>query len=207
MITLKMHVENLKFRKASLVLGKSLKIVKLTPEQAVEFKGGVNSFTELLQKYGNRNILHEYEHYEGYVAVYYSDWKIDVVYMNGCLEKFNDMASLIWAQSHIREAAQAGAYYRITSPMFNNVRYKSEGIFQLVWNFNFCNFEAWAKELQRDNRLEANIDPWDIDASLKEKLQKALVSEKKKLELTDEEYLVLWSYAPDYYKQFFSLMY
>lgn len=204
MKTLKIRVENLKYRKASLILGKSLRVVKLTPIQAAGFDDTSISFDELLEKYGKENLLQEGEYYEGYVAVYYRDWKIDVVYMNGCLEKDNDLDSFIWAQSHIREAVKTGAYYRINPPMFNNVKCFGEGAFQLVWNFNFCNFDGWARDLRIAKRLGIDIIPSDIDASLKEKLQNALTSEEKKVELTDEEYLVLWSYAPDYFRDFFS---
>ena len=76
----------------------------------------------------------------------------------------------------------------------------------LQYDAGYLNGEC--RQLQEKNqRLTKELDTVRAE---NEELHYALGqsdTEKKKLELTDEEYLVLWSYAPDYYKQFFSLMY
>ena len=191
---------------ANLVLGKDLKIFKLTSVQAAQFSGRNSCFSEMLARFGQENMLQEKERYTGYVAVYYSDIMCSVVYMNGHLEKYTDANGVLFAQLYIRNAVEAGTYYRIVSPMYDNVEYDGEGIFQHVWNFNDCNFDGWVKDLQKRHHISSAVSSSAMDCVLKRKLQQALISSRKTLELTEEEYLVLKSYAPDYFRQFFSLV-
>ena len=126
--------------------------------------------------------------------------------MNGRLEKCTDTNEMFHAQLYIRNAVKSDTHYRIVSSMYDNHEYNGEGIFQLVWNFNDCNFDGWVKDLQKRHYISSVVSSTVIDSVLKRKLQRALISSRKTLDLTEEEYLILKSYAPDYFKQFLSLV-
>ncbi len=197
---IKVNVSSLGFRSSSLVLGKELRVIKLSFEQAMRFKSGYCSFEKMVDCYGWENILNEGEYYKGYVAVYYSSWSQCLVDMDGKLCRYTDMASCIWAEPHIKEACASGTLWSVIYPLKDGKT--CTGVFRYVWNFNDCNYDGWVKHLQKSKHLSEETSPEMLDMTIKTKLVNACIA-KVPMEFTDEEIFVVKSYAPDYYKSFF----
>ncbi len=196
------NVSALEIRKADLILGKEPRIVKLSFEQAMGFRCHFSSFEEMLEAYGAKNRLPLDEYYDGYVAVYYSSYRQEVVHVNGMLRRcMYSGAMLMWAPYEIKEAATKGELYEVLYPL-DNGEFIS-GLFNYVWTFNDCRFEQWAVYLQKEKLLSEIVNPYEIEVSLKRKLTQLLVN-KEPLECDPIENLVLFSYAPDYFSRFFT---
>lgn len=198
----KINVSALEIREASLILGKEPRIVKLSFEQAMAFCCHFSSFEEMLEAYGAKNRLPLDEYYDGYVAVYYSSYRQEVIHMNGMLRRcMYSGAMLMWAPYEIKEAATKGGLYEVLYPLDNGKFIP--GLFNYVWTFNDCRFEQWAVYLQKEKLLSEIVNPYEVEVSLKRKLTQLLVNEEP-LECDPIENLVLFSYAPDYFSRFFT---
>ena len=161
-----------------------------------------SSFEEMLEAYGAKNRLPLDEYYDGYVAVYYSSYRQEVIHMNGMLRRcMYSGAMLMWAPYEIKEAATKGELYEVLYPLDNGKFIP--GLFNYVWTFNDCRFEQWAVYLQKEKLLSEIVNPYEVEVSLKRKLTQLLVNEEP-LECDPIENLVLFSYAPDYFSRFFT---
>jgi hypothetical protein len=78
----------------------------------------------------------------------------------------------------------------------------SAGLWQYVWTFQECSFAEWAKDLQMHRHLNQDHDPEVLDRTIKDKIINGLIGHTE-ISLSDDEDLVLRSYAPDYYRKFF----
>ena len=198
----KINVSALETGKADLILGKEPRIVKLSFEQAMGFRCHFSSFEEMLEAYGAKNRLPLDEYYDGYVAVYYSSYRQEVVHVNGMLRRcMYSGAMLMWAPYEIKEAATKGGLYEVLYPL-DNGEFIS-GLFNYVWTFNDCEFERLAAYLQKEKLLSEDINPKEIDVSLKRKLTQSLV-DKKPLIVDYDECELLYTYLLDYFSSFFT---
>jgi hypothetical protein len=75
-------------------------------------------------------------------------------------------------------------------------------IWRRFWTFRTCFYAECVEKLQQENRLKATIDPNELDHSLKAKLVSGALHHDDIL-LTDDEELVLRSYAPVFYRRCF----
>ncbi len=183
---IKINIAALAIRDASRNFGgQEPLIIKLSLAEAMDFAGNFSSFEEMKQKYGADRLLKKEEEYKGYAAVYYNEYRQDVVFMEGFLKKLpsgygdgNEYAIL----RHGKEATLSG-------------------VFLYVWTFRGCTFAQWAEELKKVNRLPQSTTSHLLDATLKDKLVNALLGNYA-LELTDEEFTVLKSYLGEYYRRF-----
>lgn len=184
---IKTNIATLAIRDASRNFGgQEPLIIKLSVAEAMDFVGNFSSFEEMKQKYGADRLLKREEEYEGYAAVYYNEYRQDVVFMEGFLKKLpsgygnsNEYAIL----RHSKDATLSG-------------------VFLYVWTFRGCTFAQWAEELKKVNLLPQSTTSHLLDAALKDKLVNALLGNYA-LELTDEEFTVLKSYLGEYYRRFF----
>ncbi len=193
---LKVIVSALEIHDSSLVLGKTLPIVKLSFEEAMSFRDHFQSFEELRDFYGSDKVLQEGEEYDGYIAVFYR-FRTDVIAMTGVLEKRND-ANLWWSDPSMKSAIEQGRVY------FCNYRYDSglsAGKFRYVWTFGDCRFESTVQDLRSRHYLPGE-DPEKFSEALKEKVINAAIKDEP-FEVSESEYLVLRAYLGHYYDDFF----
>ncbi len=197
MKSVKIKSDRLAFRDASLILGEKLKVVKISFEQAMAFRRNkFSSFEEMAAYYGNQ-ILKEGEFYKGYVALYRS-YKQEVIYLDGILTKVkSEGINEFFMPYHDIQAAKEGILWKIEYPAN-----RKQGSFRYVWNFGDCSFDAWITYLQGLGKLPKE-DAEKKSEGIKEKLIQSLITNSS-AELSDEEFLVVQSYAPDYFRLFFS---
>ena len=193
---LKVIVSALEIHDSSLVLGKTLPIVKLSFEEAMRFKDHFQSFEELRDFYGSDKVLQEGEEYDGYVAVFYR-FRTDVVAMKGLLEKRND-AYLWGSDPDMKSAIEQGRVYFCTC-YDGDVPYG--GKFRYVWTFGDCRFASTISDLRTRRHLSGE-DPEKLSESLKQKVINAAIKDEK-FEVTESECLVLKTYLGHYFDDFF----
>ena len=193
---LKVMVSHLEIRDASLVLGQSVQAVKLSLEQAMNFRDRFKSFEEMRDFYGSDKVLKEGEQYDGYIAVRNS-FCAEVVAMNGVLEKRND-AHLWQSNPDMKTAIEKGFAYFCT---YYHEKGRCAGKFRYVWTFGDCRFDDWANKLRKLGYLNGE-DPKELSETLKEKLIKGAINDEI-CELTESEHHVLKTYLGTYYKDFF----
>lgn len=169
---------------ASLNLGRKLFAIKLTREQAIEFKSGFASFTAMASKYGWKNKLQEGETYEGYLAVYYSAEEQMIVYMSGALYKVSPDEEV--AEKDL-EAQRKQSLWKISSGIDED-----EGIFDYVFTLGDYPIAKLVQDLQVYDGLLVNLNPAEMGESIKKKLIAAL-KEESAAELTDAEALAVKS--------------
>lgn len=184
---IKINIAALAIRDASRNFGgQEPLIIKLSLAEAMDFAGNFSSFEEMKQKYGTDRLLKKEEEYKGYAAVYYNEYRQDVVFMEGFLKKLPSGYGDGNEYAILRRSKDATL----------------SGVFLYVWTFRGCTFAQWAEELKKVNRLPQSTTSHLLDATLKDKLVNALLGNYA-LELTDEEFTVLKSYLGEYYKRFF----
>lgn len=200
---LKISSYQLEIRHAQMPVGTEFKAVKLTYEQAMSFDHRVTNFNKLVACYGTASQLKPNEHYDGYIAVPYPWGKVDVVRLDGYIQRINPneanscfdpkKAQLIrenkcWTARH--KASGGGDY---------------PGRFNYVWTFNGCRFAETIATLKEKGYLPADTDISAADKRLKDKLVSALCGDKI-VEVSDNEDLILKVYLGEnsYYKSFFT---
>ena len=166
---------------ASLNLGKKLYAIKLTREQAIEFKSGFSSFTAMASKYGWQNKLQEGETYEGYLAVYYSADQQMIVYMSGALYKISPDEEVAIEDL---EAQRKQSLWKVVTGI------DEEGVFDYVFTLGDYHIAKLVQDLQVYDGLLVNLNPAELGESIKKKLVAAL-KEESAAELTDAEALAV----------------
>lgn len=74
-----------------------LQVVKLSQKQAMQFtKVGINSFDDLLARYGSNNRMRVGEYYNGYIVLMDSANQPNLLHMRGVLRKVDDSQPNIW---------------------------------------------------------------------------------------------------------------
>lgn len=167
---------------ASLNLGKKLYAIKLTREQAIDFRSGFSSFTAMASKYGWKNKLEEGESYEGYLAVYYSADQQMIVYMSGALYKVSPDEEV--AEKDL-EAQHKQSLWRIVSGIDED-----EGTFDYIFTLGDYPIARLIQDLQVYDGLLVNLNPATLGESIKRKLIDALKNETA-AEFSDAEALAL----------------
>ncbi len=166
---------------ASLNLGRKLYALKLTRDQAIDFKSGFSSFTAMASKYGWKNKLQEGETYEGYLAVYYSADQQMVVYMSGSLYKVSPDEEV--AEKDL-EAQRKQSLWKVVAGI------DEEGVFDYVFTLGDYPIAKLVQDLQVYDGLLVNLNPAELGESIKKKLVAAL-KEESAAELTDAEALAV----------------
>lgn len=202
---LKIYPSALEIRNADLPVVSEVKAVKLTYEQAMTFdEAETYTVEQLVAKYGEAQMLKVGEFYDGYVAMWYPWYKVMVAKMVGMIRRVPvEAAKNCFFNSVMAKNIQNGQAWQVVYPL---KRGASSGAFKYVWSFNGCCFAKITEHLKRQRGQLAGVDAKKMDATLKEKLVAALLTEDKVVELTDDEDLVLRAYAPDYYRQFFAVV-
>ncbi len=167
---------------ASLNLGKKLYAIKLTREQAIDFRSGFSSFTAMASKYGWQNKLQEGETYKGYLAVYYSADQQIVVYMSGSLYKVSPDEEV---PVEDLEAQKKQSLWKVVTGIDED-----EGIFDYVFTLGDYPIAKLVQDLQVYDGLLTNLNPATLGESIKKKLIDAL-KEETAAELSDAEALAL----------------
>lgn len=167
---------------ASLNLGKKLYAIKLTREQAIDFRSGFASFTAMASKYGWQNKLQEGETYKGYLAVYYSADQQIVVYMSGSLYKVSPDEEV---PVEDLEAQKKQSLWKVVTGIDED-----EGIFDYVFTLGDYPIAKLVQDLQVYDGLLTNLNPATLGESIKKKLIDAL-KEETAAELSDAEALAL----------------
>lgn len=192
---LKVMVSHLEIHDASLVLGQTIQAVKLSFEQAMNFRDRFKSFEEMRDFYGSDKVLKEGEPYNGYIAVR-NPFYTEIIAMNGFLEKKTDAG--LWADYYTKSAVEQGHVYCCT---YQYATGPGAGKFRYVWNFGDCRFADWANKLRKLGYLNGE-EPEELSEALKEKLIKGAINDEI-CELTESEHHVLKTYLGTYYKDFF----
>ena len=167
---------------ASLVLGKKLYAIKLTREQAIDFRSGFASFTAMASKYGWQNKLQEGETYEGYLAIYYSSDQQMIVYMEGSLYKVSPDEEVAMEDL---EAQRKQTLWKISSGINDE-----EGTFEYVFTLGDYPIARLVQDLQVYDGLLVNLNPAELGENIKRKLIDALKNETA-AEFSDAEALAL----------------
>ena len=202
---LKIYPSALEIRNANLPVVSEIKAVKLTYEQAMAFdETGIYTVKQLMAKYGEAQMLKVGEFYDGYVAMHYPWDRVIVAKMIGMIRRVPvENAKDCLFNSTMAKNIQNGQAWQVVYPL---KRGAISGAFKYVYGFNGCCFARIAEHLKRHQGKLAGVDANKMDATLKEKLVAALLTEDKVVELTDDEDLVLRAYAPDYYRKFFAVV-
>ena len=213
---LKISTSALEIRNADFPVSNDFNAVKLTCSQAMSFGDEFHSFSELVAKYGENNVLHVGEFYEGYVAVYYWPGRIDVVNVLGQIRKIAPEIANTVCDYRLAENIRAGKAWECVYPTPDGSF--CVGAFRYVWTFKACTFArdiVWVQRAVNDVRVRntyspeavacyARINAEEMDAELKEKLVAALLTDKKIAFLSDAEAMVLKHYLGEgYYNAFF----
>lgn len=213
---LRIFASALEIRNAEFPVSNEFNAVKLTYDQAMNFSDVASSFSELVAKYGEENILNVGELYEGYVAVYYWTGRVDVVKMSGQIQKIAPaIANTVW-DYRLAENIRAGKAWECIYPTREGSI--CMGVFRYVWTFRNCTFAkdiAWTQSKLRDVRVRNFYSPEAIacydrinaeamDAELKGKIIAALLTEERTVVLEDTEDMILKHYlGSEYYNAFF----
>lgn len=202
---LKIYPSSLEIRNADLPVVSEIKAVKLTYEQAMAFdETEIYTVEQLEAKYGETQMLKVGEFYDGYVAMWYPWYKVIVAKMLGMIRRVPvEAAKNCLFNSAMAKNIQNGQAWQVVYPLKRGV---SSGAFKYVYGFNGCCFAKITEHLKKHQGKLAGVDVKEMDATLKEKLVAALLTEDKVVELTDDEDLVLRAYAPDYYRKFFAVV-
>ncbi len=193
----------MEIRTADYPLGKDFYAVKLSPKEAMAFTA-VNTFDDLLSRYGSNNQLRIGEFYNGYIAVFFWWGHTEVVSMRGQIQRIDPAAAAGCLNHSMADAIRRGLAWECLYPLGEG-RF-CQGAFNYFWTFRDCTFArqiVWGKEHGWTGY--GNMKPEAIDKSLKDKIVSALQKEEKIVELTDEEDMVLKHYLGEfsYYKSFF----
>lgn len=184
---------NLQIREARMPIGAVFRAVKLTYEQAMSFKDNFQTFGDLLAAYGVENQFKTDENYDGYLAVHYSKGRSEVVKLCGMIQKISPESADDYLSENFAKSIRAGCAWEVVG-----------GKAFYVWTFNDCPIARYIKQEQQNGRYR-RIKPEAMDATLKQKVVNALLSESKELSLTDEENAILKAYLKEgsHYDEFF----
>lgn len=200
---IKVFPSALEIRPASTIFGTEFKAVKLSFEQAMAFSSGFYSFDHMLETYGRANILQLGEQYDGYIAVYYSQWQQDVVKIRGVVERFSELEALNLQPSGLRDAALKDAAYKIVYRCQDGKKVCGSALY--VWTFGDCRFAELIHALQQQKKISVSIIPDAMEINLKRKLIQSLIADEV-VEISEDENEVLLKYlGKAYYMQFISV--
>jgi len=202
---LKIYPASLEIRQATMPEGKEFKAVKISRQEAMDFKSSnFRTFEDLLNKYGANNQLGLGELYNGYAVVFYCWGRMEVVAMRGVIRRVDPKTPISCGNYHLAELVRKGLAWECVYPLGEG-RF-GEGGFNYFWTFRDCTFanDVISKQEQGWPSYEG-LNAEAIDKSLKDKIIYALQKDDKVIELTDEEDLVLKHYLGEYsyYKTFF----
>ena len=200
---IKVFPSALEIRPASTIFGTEFQAVKLSFRQAMAFSSGFYSFDHMLETYGRANILQIGEQYDGYIAVYYSQWQQDVIKIRGAVERFSELEALNLQPSDLREAALKGAAYKIVYRCQDGKEVCGSALY--VWTFGDCRFAELIHILQQQKRFTVSIIPDVMEVNLKRKLISSIIADDA-VEISEDENEVLLKYLGNaYYIQFISV--
>lgn len=158
-----------------------LQAVKLSPSQAMYFKGRFPSFEEMLKRYGENRRLKLNEKYNGYIAIHRAAWKQDLVFMKG----------------EIRQT-DSGSF----AVLFESEDGVKPGFFANTWMVNDAKFAFWTSILQERHMISSRIDAAYYDRRLKSKIIYAILNNTP-VTLSDDECLIVLNTIPGKFHQIF----
>lgn len=199
---LKVSSSALEIRTAQMPVGTEFNAVKLSYEQAIAFENYNASFEELIACHGAASQLKPNEHYEGYIAVPYPWGRVDIVRLDGAVQRINPNEAKYYLDAAKAKLVLEGKCWC--------VRYQTSdgrtcsGRFNYVWTFKGCHFAKTIVDLQKKGYLPSDMDANATDKQLKDKLVSALCGNKI-VEVSDNEDFILKVYLGEYsyYKSFF----
>lgn len=179
----------LETRDADLRLGNTLHVIKLSPDQAMSFKQAT-SFQDLINIYGQKNVLKENEFYDGYVAVDHGYYQ-EVVQIYGKLIKETNYINL--KDCNLTDACKRGILWKVVADNCLS------GKFKYIWTFSDCPFEKASEHLAEKMLISAEISA----ESLRDKVINSFINNEN-LVINEDEAKVLQYCVEPYFSKFFT---